>query len=69
MKNEYEELERTCRTCEHAELLVDESIVLCERRGVVSSGAVCKKFIYDTLKRVPPKRPAAPKLDFVDLDK
>lgn len=69
MKRQYDDLEVACRSCEHAELLVDSDIVLCEKRGVVSAGASCKKFVYDALKRTPPKRAEAPTLEFVDLDK
>ena len=60
--------EKMCRTCEHAEPLVDTDKVLCEKKGIVRADSVCRKFIYDALKRVPPKAAAAPKLEYVDID-
>ncbi len=68
MKRKVPEIEKMCRTCEHAELLVDPDVVLCEKKGIVSAGNVCRKFIYDTLKRVPPKKAEAPKLEYIDID-
>ncbi len=68
MKNKHE-IEKSCRTCEHAELLVDTDRVLCERKGIVASDGLCRKFIYDVLKRVPPKNnPDRPKLEYIDID-
>ena len=69
MKKRYEELERSCRTCERAELLENKDIVLCEKKGIVAPNGLCRKFIYDPLKRVPPKIAPAPKLEYVDIDK
>ena len=69
MKSKKYDIEEMCRTCEHAELLVDTDTVLCERKGIVRADSVCRKFIYDVLKRVPPKNNvSAPKLEFVDID-
>ena len=68
MKRINDQLERMCITCEHSVSLVDESIVLCKRRGIVPAGNICKRFVYDPLKRIPPRRTAAPKLDYIDID-
>ena len=69
MKSKKYDIEKMCRTCEHAELLVDTDKVLCERKGIVPADNVCRKFIYDALKRVPSKNnPQAPKLEYIDID-
>ena len=68
MRNRHE-IEKMCRTCEHAELLVDTDRVLCDRKGIVKADGICRKFVYDILKRVPPKNnPEAPKLEYIDID-
>ena len=68
MKRKNDDLEMMCRSCERAEILVDKDVVLCEKKGIVPANGVCRKFIYDALKRVPPVAPEAPKLEFVDID-
>ena len=69
MKGKKYDIEKMCRTCERAELLVDTDTVLCERKGIVRADGVCRKFIYDTLKRIPPQDNAqSPKLEYVDID-
>ena len=60
--------ERICAYCELACPLFDEDTVLCKKAGVVPKGHSCRKFSYDPLKRVPPKAPALPTLEFVDID-
>ncbi len=57
------EINRVCACCEHAETLNNEDIVLCSLKGVVSSGHVCKKFVYDPLKRDPKPLTNIPGLD------
>lgn len=57
------EINRVCGCCELAETLNNEDIVLCSLKGVVSSGHVCKKFIYDPLKRDPKPLTKIPGLD------
>lgn len=68
MKKYEESVEVSCRTCEHAEPLINEECVLCEIRGVVSATSSCRKFIYDALKRVPPKKAPVSELEFIDID-
>ena len=57
------EINRVCGCCELAETLNNKDIVLCSLKGVVSSGHVCKKFIYDPLKRDPKPPAKIPGLD------
>ncbi|MBQ7714760.1 MAG: hypothetical protein IJT70_02700 [Clostridia bacterium] len=68
MKTNHEDLERMCAYCEYSESLVDKDVFLCRRKGIVPADHICRKFVYDALKRVPPKNVQAPSLDFVDLD-
>ena len=53
------EYEKICLYCEHAAETYESDLMSCELKGVVKSGFVCRKFIYDPLKRVPrvPKKP------------
>lgn len=48
-----------CAYCTHAGR-IDESKMICPRRGIVSVEGSCWGFRYDPLKRVPPR--PAPKL-------
>lgn len=50
------ELDRVCAYCENASALHNRDFMLCKKRGVVSSGYVCRRFSYDPLKRVPMPR-------------
>ena len=68
MKKYGESVEVSCRTCEHAEPLINEECILCEIRGVVSATSSCRRFIYDALKRVPPKKAKVDGFEYVDLD-
>ena len=61
-KNQHE-INRVCAYCEHAETLNNEDIVLCSLKGVVSSGHLCRKFVYDPLKRDPKPLTKLPGLD------
>lgn len=60
--------ERICAYCELASPLFDEDTILCQKFGVVAKNYSCKKFSYDPLKRVPPKAPKLPTLEYVDID-
>jgi len=44
---------RLCMYCENASPLRSETEMLCRYRGVVSALHVCRKFMYDPLKRRP----------------
>ena len=60
--------EHICAYCENASGIYDEDSMICKSKGVVSKAYSCRKFIYDPLKRIPPKAVKAPKLEFVDID-
>ena len=58
-------IERSCSYCSHCTRL-DDTQVLCIKRGVMPIGSKCRKFSYDPCKRIPGK----PKtLDFTKYDK
>lgn len=61
-KQDYE-ITKTCQYCELAQPLADEETMLCQKKGVVNSGYVCRKFKYDLLKRTP-----APPMTVAGLD-
>ena len=56
-----------CAFCEHALPLRGGEFAVCEKKGVVRATYVCRKFVYDPLKRRPPQNPV-PSLEFVDID-
>lgn len=60
--------EKICRFCVHAKLLDDGEHVLCNKRGVVKENYVCKKFVYDFLKREPSRARALDAVEFVDIN-
>lgn len=47
-----------CAYCSRG-VRLDETQVMCIKKGIVSADESCRRFQYDPLKRVPP-RPAAP---------
>lgn len=53
-------IEKNCSYCRYGTSLED-SFVLCTKRGVVMAGGKCRKFVYDPIKRIPGKTKA---LDF-----
>lgn len=67
MKN-YGNYECICAFCENASNIYDDDSMICNAKGVVSKSYSCRKFVYDPLKRIPPKAIKAPKLDFIDID-
>ncbi|MBR6514013.1 MAG: hypothetical protein IKT46_04170 [Clostridia bacterium] len=62
-KNTKHEINRVCQSCERAQILNNTDIVLCSLNGVVSCGHVCRKFVYDPLKRDPKPASQIPGLD------
>lgn len=48
-------IERYCAYCQFSGKIDDESVV-CQFCGVVSAAHHCRRFRYDPLRRVPPKR-------------
>lgn len=47
-------IEKSCSYCQFGTQL-DDGLALCIKRGVVSANHKCRKFVYDPIKRVPPK--------------
>ena len=45
--------EKVCLFCENAAILKSNNNVLCKYNGIVNEGYVCRKFVYDPLKRKP----------------
>lgn len=68
MKNNKPQIERICAMCEMSQRIFDEENVLCEKRGIVSATGCCRKFVYDVLKRVPPRTPKVAPLEYVNID-
>ena len=60
-------IKKSCSYCIHGTKL-DENMVLCAKRGMVSIDGKCRKFRYDPFKRVPlkTKTPDFKKYDDVD---
>lgn len=54
-----EKIDPRCCYC-HRGVALEDGLMICPKRGVVSPGGSCSHFRYDPLKRVPP-RPAAPR--------
>ncbi len=56
MKNQdyiSQEYRKACQYCEHGKLSWDGTAVLCPKRGVVALEDLCKRYVYDPLKRKP----------------
>ena len=59
MKNKafvQEEYPKACRYCEHGRISSDGKSVLCPKKGILLPDDVCRRYIYDPLKRKPMKR-------------
>lgn len=50
-------IEKSCSYCQYGTVLEDD-LVLCIKKGVVSASGKCRKFRYDPIKRVPIKSKA-----------
>lgn len=48
-------LPRSCLYCAHG-ASISPTQVVCAKKGIVASDCPCRKFTYDPLKRVPPRR-------------
>jgi len=48
------DIEKRCAYCECGSAINDTQVV-CSRRGIVGAGEHCGHFCYDPLKRVPPR--------------
>ena len=58
------QIEPNCAYCSHSRDM-DDTMLACDREGIVPAGHACKRFVYDPLRRVPPK-PLEP--DFSEFD-
>lgn len=71
MKDKSKDIERACAFCEHSVPAPDDGsgdeYVICEKRGPVNAGGVCRKFKYDILKREPILRSELPKTEKIDI--
>lgn len=67
MKKETD-IERVCAYCEHAAPLPGQDTVLCDKKGVVNGGYLCRRFVYDPLKRKPKRPPKLPGLEAEPAD-
>ena len=55
---------RSCRYCTHG-VCVDGLQIVCSKKALLQEDISCRRFRYDPLKRVPPRRKA---LDFSKYD-
>ena len=46
-----------CAYCRFGERLADTGNVNCVRQGVVAEDYKCRHFVYDPLRRIPPRKP------------
>ena len=54
-------MEKRCAYCAYGATIAGNEVA-CERKGIVDAGSHCARFVYDPLRRVPP-RPAPIKSD------
>ncbi len=45
--------QKVCIFCENATVLKGTGDILCKHKGIVSEDYVCRKYVYDPLKRQP----------------
>lgn len=57
-------IERSCVYCAHG-AKINHTQFVCAKRGLVQGDSGCRRFRYDPLKRVPPRRKA---MDFSRYD-
>lgn len=58
-------IQRACSYCAHG-VKLDDTSILCTRKGVMPMEGGCRQFRYDPCKRIPLKKKA---LDFSKYDK
>ena len=54
MKLFRKDMEKRCAYCASG-VRISETEVACERRGIVDCAGHCRRFVYDPLRRVPPR--------------
>ena len=50
------DVEKLCLYCAHSSSELNNQTVLCIKYGAVNKSHICKKYKYNPLKRLPPKR-------------
>lgn len=50
-------IRKACEVCAHGRRSADGSVMLCPYKGAAPLYHLCRKFVYDPLKRVPLRRP------------
>lgn len=60
-------IKKDCSYCRFGTTLEDSSI-LCTKRGIVEAGGKCRKFEYDPIKRIPGKPKALNFDKYNDVD-
>ncbi len=68
MKKNYEDIDQICAMCENSKKIFDPENVLCKIHGIVEATNKCRKFVYDPLKRIPPRNANPIPLEYVDID-
>ena len=61
------EHQRVCLFCENASVLNGDDNLLCKYKGIVSEDFVCRKYVYDPLKRIPMPKPSITPLSPDDI--
>lgn len=61
------DIEPACSYCENGSPSKDCSMILCDRKVIVSPYYSCRKFCYAPLKRVPKRPMALPEYDAEDF--
>lgn len=45
-----------CLYCEHGTKIIATDDIICQRKGIVKPDFSCKKFKYNPINRIPPKK-------------
>lgn len=51
-------IEASCSHCEKGIAMQNKKYVICKKRGIVTGSYSCRNYVYDPLKRIPPKKPS-----------
>ena len=51
---------KKCDVCKYSTLSEDGESVLCVKKGILDRDDICRKFVYDPLKREPQKKAKLP---------
>ena len=57
----------SCEYCEFGKKSIDDKMVLCPKKGIVSPYYSCRIFRYSPLKRLPRRTPKMPSFDNLDF--